>query len=117
MVTALFSDGKMATPSFTKLHNGEKVFPGTSPGLKPGHALTPSRVSGVPTAASHRGETVSHNNTYNNQTYVQGNQLSDPHQLAAPIHEVNNSKTYSRGGMQSDGRSGSLPAYTGADGG
>jgi hypothetical protein len=63
------------------------------------------------------GETVSHNVTNNNQTYVHGNTLSDPHQLAAPIHEMNNSKTSSRGGMGSDGRSGSMPAYTGGGGG
>jgi hypothetical protein len=57
------------------------------------------------------------NYTYNNQTYVHGNNLSDAHQLAAPIKEINNSKTYSRGGMGSDGRSGGMPAYTGGGGG
>jgi hypothetical protein len=75
-------------------------------------------VGAVPTATGkHQGEAVSHTINNNHQTYIQGNSLSDPHQLAAPIHEVNNSKTYSRGGMQSDGRSGSMPAYTGGGGG
>lgn len=81
-------------------------------------ALAPSRVGGVPTAgggATAKGET--HSITNDNRIIVHGNTMTDPHQLAAPMQERMNANTYNRGGMQSDGRSGSMPSYTGGGGG
>jgi hypothetical protein len=75
--------------------------------------LSPSAVGSVPTAVSGSGTAVAHHApvTYDNRTIISGNTLSDPYQLAAPIHEINNAKTYSRAQF------GGLPISVGGGGG
>lgn len=88
------------------------------PGMTAPVPLGPSTVGGVPRPAGADARAAGGGgNNIDNRIIVQGNQVTDPDGLAKRMQDEQSARIYNRGGMNTDGRGGSMPQHVGGGAG